>query len=309
MAALASMERLLDTKADVLPDPPRPWTPAPMPTESDLLRDKRKQQRRQYRAALTAIAHPIAPIRYRLAAWPALRELIADRPLPSTSLHRVVGPDRSLALIRGSLQQIKDVAATYNATVNDVLLAVTAGGLRGLLSSRSEPVDGVMVRIYVPVSMHREAGAQLRGNFIGQMTVPLPIGIAEPVARLQAISRATAQRKKRLRPSLGRMPHGLAGRALLVLVKRQRVNVASTDILGPEVPLFLAGARLLEVFPMVQLLGTVTLAVGGMSYAGQFNAMVVADAQTYPDIEIFTRCAQEELRTLVTDVRPLRRVA
>lgn len=53
------------------------------------------------------------------------------------------------------------------------------------------------------------------------------------------------------------------------------------DIVGPDVPLYLAGARLLEVFPMVQLLGTVTLAIGGMSYAGQFNAMVVADAKSY----------------------------
>jgi diacylglycerol O-acyltransferase / wax synthase len=310
MAALASMERLLDTKPDVLPDPPRPWTPAPMPTESDLLRDKRAQQRRQFRDALTAIAHPIAPIRYRVAAWPALRELIADRPLPVTSLHRVVGPDRTLALIRGSsLQQIKDVAATYNATVNDVLLTVTAGGLRGLLSSRGEPVDGVVVRIYVPVSMHQETEAQRRGNLIGQMAVPLPIGIAEPVARLQTISSETAQRKKRIRPSLGRMPHGRVSRALLVLVRRQRVNVASTDILGPEVPLYLAGARLLEVFPMLQLLGTVTLAVGGMSYAGQFNAMVVADAQTHPDIDIFTRSAQEELHVLAAEARPLRGVA
>jgi hypothetical protein len=71
------------------------------------------------------------------------------------------------------------------------------------------------------------------------------------------------------------------------------------------VPLYLAGARLLEMFPMVQLLGTVTLAVGGMSYAGQFNAMVVADAQGYPDIDIFTRCAQEELRTLAEVLRSL----
>jgi WS/DGAT/MGAT family acyltransferase len=306
MAALATIAKLLDTSPYVLPDPPRPWTPTPMPTASDLLRDNREQQRRRLRDALSAIAHPIAPIRYRLAAWPALRELIADRPLPVTSLHRVVGPDRALALIRGSLQQIKDVAATCDATVNDVLLAVTAGGLRGLLSSRGEPVDGVMVRIYVPVSMHQEGGAQLRGNLIGQMAVPLPIGIADPMARLRAISQETAQRKMRLRPSLGRLPHGIAGRVLLVLVKRQRVNVASTDIFGPEVPLYLAGARLLEVFPMVQLLGTVTLAVGGMSYAGQFNAMVVADGQGYPDIDIFTRCAQEELRTLAEVSRPLR---
>ena len=107
-----------------------------------------------------------------------------------------------------------------------------------LLSNRGEPVDGVTVRIYVPVSMHREAGAHARGNLIGQMAVPLPIGIADPGARLRAISRETAQRKIRIRPSLGRMPHGIARRILLPLVKRQRVNVASTDIPGPERPLF-----------------------------------------------------------------------
>jgi hypothetical protein len=124
--------------------------------------------------------------------------------------------------------------------------------------------------------------------------------------KTRAISRETAQRKMRVRPSLGSLPRRIASRALLVLVKRQRVNVDSTDIFGPEVPLYLAGARLLEMFPMVQLLRTVTLAVGGMSYAGQFNAMVVADAQGYPDIDIFTRCAQQELRTLAEVLRPLR---
>lgn len=306
MAALATLERFLDTTPYVIPDPPKPWTPARMPTERDLLRDKRQRQRRQFRDALSAIAHPVGPIRYRLAAWPALRELVADRPQPVTSLHRVVGPDRSLALIRGSLQEIRHVTRACNATVNDVLLTVTAGGLRVLLSSRGEPVDGVTVRIYVPVSMHREARAHARGNLIGQMAVPLPIGIADPGARLQAISRETAQRKIRIRPSLGRMPHGIARRVLLPLVKRQRVNVASTDIPGPEMPLYLAGARLLEVFPMIQLLGTVTLAVGGMSYAGQFTVMAVADAQGYPDIGIFARGVHEELRALNDAVRPLR---
>lgn len=74
--------------------------------------------------------------------------------------------------------------------------------------------------------------------------------------------------------------------------------VNRTDIPGPEMPLYLAGARLLEVFPMIQLLGTVTLAVGGMSYAGQFNVMAVADAQGYPDIGIFARGVHEELRAL-----------
>ncbi len=85
---------------------------------------------------------------------------------------------------------------------------------------------------------------------------------------------------------------------ILKLISRQHVNVTSTDIPGPQVPLYLAGARLLEVFPLVQLIGTVSLAVGAMSYAGQFSIMVVADSGAYPDLDAFTAAARNELRAL-----------
>jgi hypothetical protein len=225
-------------------------------------------------------------------------EIIAGRPLPATSLDRLVGPDRNLALIRSSLKLIKGVAHTSDATVNDVLLTVTAGGLRALLNARGESVEGVL-RIYVPVSLHQEPRAQARGNLIGQMVVPLPIGVSDPVLRLRLIAKDTGQRKATSRPSLGMVPHrGIAGRAFLKLLARQRVNVNSADIPGPEAPLYFAGSRLLEVFPMVQLIGKVSLAVGAISYAGQFNIMVVADRDAYPDADIFVAGVQDELRAL-----------
>jgi diacylglycerol O-acyltransferase / wax synthase len=96
-----------------------------------------------------------------------MRELLAERPLPATSLDRRVGQDRTLALMRSSLELIKKVAHTSEATVNDVLLTVTAGGLRALLYSREEPVEQVL-RIYVPVSLHHEPRAEARGNLIGR---------------------------------------------------------------------------------------------------------------------------------------------
>ena len=96
-----------------------------------------------------------------------------------------------------------------------------------------------------PGIAHQEAGAQTRGNQIVQMAVPLPIGIVDPVARLRAIT--GRRRSEDEGPAvLCSCPHRSAGRALLLLVKRQRVNVATTDIVGPEVPLYLAGARLLK---------------------------------------------------------------
>jgi hypothetical protein len=95
------------------------------------------------------------------------------------------------------------------------------------------------------------------------------------------------------------VPHrGIAGRIFLKLVARQRVNVNSADIPGPQAPLYFVGSRLLEVFPMVQLIGKVSLAVGAISYAGQFNMMVVADRDAYPDLDIFVAGVQDDLRAL-----------
>ncbi len=309
MAGVATIATFLDATPNAVPRPRQQWIPAPVPTEGELLADEQRRRQQQLRRALSMLTHPVASGRHVLAAWPAMRELLADRPLPATSLDRLVGPDRNLALVRSSLELVTEIAHTNDATVNDVLLAVTAGGLRGLLSSRGEPVDGAVLRIYVPVSLHQEPQGQARGNLIAQMVVPLPIGVPDPGMRLQLIAKETAQRKAKRRPSLGMVPHrGIAGRAFLKLVDRQRVNVTSADVPGPEVPLYFASARLLEVFPMVQLIGKVSLAVGAMSYAGQFNIMAVADKEAYPDIDVFTASAEDELRTLAGALDPMRAV-
>jgi diacylglycerol O-acyltransferase len=86
---------------------------------------------------------------------------------------------------------------------------------------------------------------------------------------------------------------------MLKLIVRRRVNVVSADLPGPRTPLFFAGAELIEVFPLVNLLGNESLGVGAMSYAGQFNIMVVGDADAYPDIDVFAAGARDDFRTLV----------
>ena len=304
MAGVATMASFLDTAPDAVPSPPEPWTPSAMPTEAQLLEDLRARRRATARARRSALAHPVRSLRQTFRAWPAARELLADRPLAATSLDRVVGQDRKLSLVRSELQPIKDIARAHDAKVNDVLLVAIAGGLRALLGSRGEHVEGGVVRIYVPVSLHQGERTAARGNLIAQMVVPLPVGTSDPDARLRQIARETAERKAKVRPSLGKVPHrGRAGRLFLRLVNRQRVNVSSADIPGPEVPLYFAGARLLEVFPMVQLLGKNSLTVGAMSYAGRFSMMVVADRDGYPDLDIFTAGIRAELTALQRGLR------
>jgi hypothetical protein len=183
--------------------------------------------------------------------------------------------------------------------VNDVLLTVIAGGLHGLLQSRGEPVDDLELPIYVPVSLRRQRAGQEGGNLITQMVVPLPLSESDPARRLRRIAAATAERKAMARPSLGTMfRNRIVGGVMLKLVARQRVNVVSADLPGPVRPLYFAGARLLEVFPLLNLIGTVSLGVGALSYAGQFNIMVVADADSYPDLDVFAAAVQDQLRML-----------
>jgi WS/DGAT/MGAT family acyltransferase len=304
IASVATMAAFLDPAPDAPPPTRRSWTPAPAPTEAELLADRRSGRRRRRRRTLATLAHPVAGGRRLLAAWPSIRELLAERPAPATSLDRLVGPDRALALVRSRLDVVQEVAHAHGATVNDVLLAMTAGGLRGLLGSRGEPVGGVVLPIYVPVSLHQGPRARARGNLVSQMVVPLPVGVSDPATRLRQIARETARRKAMSHPSLGKMPHrGPVGRVFLKLLTRQRVNVTSTDLPGPETPLYLAGARLLEVFPLVQLIGSVSLAVGAMSYAGRFDVLAVADRDAYPDLDVFARSAEDELGALAGATR------
>jgi diacylglycerol O-acyltransferase / wax synthase len=275
------------------------WVPAPPPSALELLADNLLRRIKGLAGALSVLARPRATARQVLGAWPAVHELIGEEPASKTSLDRLVGSGRNLALIRSTVNRVRRIARTHDATVNDVLLAVIAGGLRALLRSRGEPVEGITVRIYVPVSLRRILRGPVQGNRISQMVVPLVLGEPDPRRRLQQIAAETAHRKARPRTSLGTLFRiGFISRLILKAVIRQRVNVTSASIPGPRRPLYLAGARMIELFPVLNLLGNQPLGVGALSYAGMFNIGVVADRDAYPDIEVFAAGMRDELRAL-----------
>jgi hypothetical protein len=217
----------------------------------------------------------------------------------------MVGPKRSLALIRGRLDDTKSVGHSHDATVNDILLAATGGGLRALLRSRGEPVVGTTLLVYSPVSLRRERSGLQQGNLIAQMAVPIQIGEADPFRRLRQIAAETRQRKARARLSLGALIRGrLTRRLMLILAMRQRVNVATASIPGPTVPLYLLGARLIEVFPILPLIANEPLAVGALSYSGALNIGIAADPDAIPDIDVFTVALSAELEALGAPPQP-----
>ena len=300
MAAMATLTSLLDPGPHMPPVTPPAWAPAPWPSPRALLADNMSRRMGSVAHTLAVLTRPRALLRGMRAAVPAIREIVAEQPATATSLDRTVGPGRTFALIRTNLAGVKDVGRAHQATVNDVLLAVTAAGLRALLQQRGEPLEGTMVRTYVPVSLrHRSRGPQ-QGNLIAQMAVPLQLGEADPERRLTAIAVETRDRKTRVRPSLSDlMVGGAIGRRLMLLaVMRQRVNVTTASIKGPVDPLYLAGARLLEIFPLLPLVANEPLGVGALSYASALTIGIAADRDAFADLEVLVAAMDDELRRL-----------
>jgi diacylglycerol O-acyltransferase len=323
VAGVATLAAFLDVvPGDGVPDATAPsgppWRPEPPPSTRALLQDNLRRRAGAVRAALAALARPGGAVRQVRAAWPTLREAFAEKRAPRSSLNRPIGPARRVGLIRGGLDLAKQIAHAQGATVNDVLLTAMTAGLRELLVGRGEAVDGLVLRAAVPISLHGESlhsrslhseslhsesphrEQQARGNLDGAMLVPLPVGERDLVRALGRVSAETAVRKR-----MTRVPSGVLFRnrllqwAFLRALSRQRwSNVYEADVPGPPVPLYLAGAQLSELFPLVPLTGNFTLGLGALSYAGQLNLAAVADPDACPDLDVFIAGVRGALQRL-----------
>jgi WS/DGAT/MGAT family acyltransferase len=300
VAGVAAFGAFLDLTPDATAPSASQWTPAPMPSNSQLFRDNLSRRAQAMRSFVSTLTHPGDTVRAIRRDLPAVREAFGEGRAPLTSLNRRVGSDRRLALIRSSLDVVKGTAHAQGGTVNDVLLTAVAAGLRELLHSRGESVEGLVLRAMVPVSLHHEQPGQARGNLDGVMMVPLPVGEPDNVRRLQWIAAETARRKTKPRPPGGTLfRNRIIQRAFIRHAARQRfMNVYVANVPGPPVPLYLDRAPLLEVFPVVPIMGNLTLGVGALSYAGQLNLTVVADRDACPDVQIFVESARSSLDEL-----------
>jgi WS/DGAT/MGAT family acyltransferase len=305
VAGMALFGTLLDPApaANALAAPA--WKPAPVPPGRELLFDNVRRHAAAMSGSASRLAHPVRTVRQVRHAWSALREVFGEEPGPRTSLNRPIGPGRRIALSRGRLQPAKDVAHTAGAKVNDVVLAAIAGGLRDLLQSRGECLDRLVLRAAVPVSLHGGSPGQARGNLDGGMLVPVPVGEPDTVQRVGLIAADTVQRKtKVIRPAeTGVMTSATAWKIMLRLMARQRfANFYVANVPGPSVPLYLAGARILELFPVVPLNGNITLGIGVLSYAGQLNFTAIGDWDSCPDLPVFVSGLQRTLAELTREV-------
>jgi diacylglycerol O-acyltransferase len=304
------------------PSPPLPdtWEPGRTPGDvelaaaaiGDLLRSP-YEQARAVRARLRAPRQAFDQLREVAKGIASAAGVV--RPTPPSSLNGPIGPHRRYAWAETTLDDVKSVRKALGGTVNDVVLAVITRGFRDLLLGRGESVDNRVVRTLVPVSVRVKGPTGLAvgdgtyDNKVSGMIAELPVGIADPVERLHAIRAQMEGLKESKQAVAGEALTSLSGFAppmllslgtrLVVRMPQRNVNTVTTNVPGPQQPLYVAGRRMLRAYPYVPLASQVRIGVAIFSYSGLLTYGVTGDYDTAPDIDVLCRGIEDGLGELL----------
>jgi WS/DGAT/MGAT family acyltransferase len=293
---------LLDNEPDAPDMADGGWEPRPTPSSWTLLRDGLADRvTRPIDAAsrmIGALATPRTVVDGMGDVASALQALRRNGvTAPSSSINRRIGPGRELVLERLRLDLVRKAGAHVGATINDVVLAAVAEGLRALFVARDEPLTpDRAVKVLVPVSVRSDAESMALGNRVGALMATLPVGIDDPEARLRAIAATTrelkASREATTTDLLMRvadlLPPSVIHLAQLGVDRQRLTNIVVTNIPGPQAPLYALGSRLLEAFPIVPIGARMTLGVAILSYDGKLTVCTTADRRACHDAHHFS---------------------
>ncbi len=302
----------LDPSADRPTD--HGWIPRPAPTSAKLLRDE-LAHRTLEPMAKAASTPEIFTRPWELAE--RLREGARDladvlttnlEPAISTPFNDDLGQHRRFDWTTTSLEQVKQIAKSHGATINDVVLTIVAGVIGRFLRERSVDIDAdTIFRVLVPVSTQKPAERGGRpGNHVVNYAAPLPIHELAPLQRLETVMN-TMQQLKQSRMARGTELFeelsdftfsGLMVELIKLASLQRAYNLVVTNVPGPPVPLYLHGAQLEEIYPVVPLFSNQTLGIALFSYRGQLCWGFNADWDAVPDLHDLVEMVPAELALL-----------
>ena len=239
--------------------------------------------------------------------------------LPSeTALNRPIGPHRRAEWRVFQLAELKEIRKRLGGTVNDVVLSVVTGALRRFLARRHEPLEAIDYRVVIPVNMRSTSGDPGVANRVSAFFMSLPLGEPDPLARF-ALVRAETERLKTSRAADGidfftqlverSGSTWLTELGVRLAARVKPYNQTVSNVPGPQSPLYVLGARLLELYPLPPLFERQGLGTAVMSYDGRVCWGLVADRDSVPDLDVLARdveAAFEELRESARSTKPSR---
>ncbi|WP_205697608.1 wax ester/triacylglycerol synthase family O-acyltransferase [Conexibacter sp. SYSU D00693] len=293
------------------PDEPPTWLPRPEPTAAQLAAAQLGSAARQLTdlpfKALSAATRPNEVVDGAKEALTGVADAVRAglRPAPDSPLNAPIGPHRRVAFATARLDDLRRVKDVFGGTVNDVVLACVAGGIRALYHHRGQPVGQAELRACVPVSTRQ--GDHGEGHRITPVLAPMPVHLADPLERLRAVNAAMAHVKDRQRALSAEAIVGMEDFAPpTILAQASRLNLSArlynvlvTNVPGPQVPLFFLGQRLRTFYPLPYLGGDRALAVAAMSYDGEVAFGVLGDRDALPDVDVVSQGLRAALHELV----------
>jgi diacylglycerol O-acyltransferase len=299
------------------PDPEHPlpkevptFIPRPVPRSLDLLQDELLRRASLPLKALQSFQHfsqETEDLRSELGIRvKALRDLAgyAVNPAPETPMNGELGPHRRFDWFTMPLDDVKLVRKALGCTVNDVVLTTVTGAIRDFMIRRLVRPEDIEFRVSAPVSIRRDEDKGKMGNHVSSWIIPLPIGESDPLLQLEALHELT-QELKSSQQALGvkmmMAAAELTPGVLLSLGARAAsgpINTIVTNVPGPQFPLYMLGAKLLESVPMVPLLENTGIGIALFSYNGNLCWGFNADYGLLPDLEAFRRGIQKSFQAL-----------
>ena len=318
MSSVDLLEVLLTPESTNTIEPTPRWIPRPVPTTWELLRAETVRRASlpletlsTLRQSIRRAQDPRSDIRAMLRAvrdtvWSGLRT-VSDTPL-----NQPIGTHRRLDWLEMSLDEVKEVKNRLGGTLNDIVLTTVTGAMQRFLEDRRVNVEGLDFRVMAPVSVRTSEERGTMGNRVSAWVVDLPIAERDPRRRLEAIREATT-RLKESKQALGAemltqvmswTPSTLLSLGSRMVTRRLPFNLVVTNVPGPQVPLYMLGARMLDNFGQVPLTDYLGLGIVLFSYAGKLCWGFTADWDLIPDLhEVVkaTEAAFQELRAAAAE--------
>jgi WS/DGAT/MGAT family acyltransferase len=318
IAAVELASLFCDLTPDTPPvEPPARWDPEPEPDRSELLaraiEDRVVDELQLLKIPARLLRSPRRVVSLAGDAARAGRALVhaLNPSTPHHVLNEPISPLRTLATVSRPLEDLRRVKERFGTTINDVVLAVAAGGVRSYLREHGE--SPTRLKAMVPVSVRDGAAADL-GNRISFVYVGLPCDEPSAVRRLDQV-RLGMNKRKEAGEHLGAetaldavsyAPHPVQHAVSHAVASARAYNLTVSNIPGPRQPMWMAGCPLDEVYPVVPLADRHAISIGFTTVAEQGFFGIYADRKTVPDADLLAQAVERSIAELLATVeRPL----
>lgn len=283
---------------DLAPDAALPesgdWEPepleAPLRLAVDAVADGAIEQFRAARRIAAMGMRPRSTLRVAETMRRAALSLAEDviNPAPDSFLNCEIGPSRSLITERVPLARLERIKRARDAKLNDVVLATVAGALRRFAAiCDAEPVP---LRAMVPVSVRGGDDAAAEGNRITFAFVDLPLDEPDAGSRLDAVRERVGELKRSgriagsdaLLRSMVQLPGFLKERAARLAASPRMYNLAVSNVPGPRLPLYAAGAEVDAIYPVIPNSDGHAIAIGVLTYRDALHFSAYVDPNALP---------------------------